>query len=216
MIQGATNAMYFSFRPSVDGTLDINAKMGSGKTTFIVELTDAFWTAMGSPADLAHLTTDYPTAAGITGNATYFTTPSVYDTYNLSTGTWNGTVALQSSGSNQWAVMSFAVTAGKTYIVGVNGSKFMLRGVNLAIATTGISDYKTPKMKIFPNPATENVSIDMNEPGQVGIYNTAGILMKKQFASPDQNSINISDLNPGLYFVKVMNNSKQVQKLIVR
>lgn len=80
---------------------------------------------------------------------------------------------------------------------------------------TGINDTQIKQMKIFPNPAAENVSINVNEPSQIGIYNTAGILMKQQLASPDQNSINISDLNPGLYFVR-MNNNKIAQKLIIR
>jgi hypothetical protein len=214
LIQGATNDMFYAFLPSVSGTLDINAKMGTAKKTFIFELTDACWTFLGSTADLADLTTTFPTAGGIIATPAYFTTPSVYDTYHLSSGTWDGSTAFQSTGGNVWTVMSFAVTAGKTYIVGVLGSKFMLRGVNLAV-TTSISDYKAPQMKIFPNPAAENVSINVNEPSQIGIYNTAGILMKQQLASPDQNSINISDLNPGLYFVR-MNNNKIAQKLIIR
>jgi hypothetical protein len=80
---------------------------------------------------------------------------------------------------------------------------------------TGISDTQIKQGKIFPNPATENVSFNSNEPCKISIYNTAGILMKQQLATPDQNSINISDLNPGLYFVR-MNNNKIAQKLIIR
>jgi hypothetical protein len=40
--------------------------------------------------------------------------------------------------------------------------------------------------------------------------------MKQQLAYPSRNSVNISDLNPGLYFVKMKNNNKMAQKLIIR
>jgi hypothetical protein len=216
LLQGSTNDMFYAFLPSVSGTLDINAKMGSGKKSFILELTDACWTFLGSTGNLALLTSTFPTVGNILATPAYFTTPSVYDTYHASSGTWDGsaTSVFQSSGSNVWTVMSFAVTAGKTYVIGVIGSKFMLRGVSLAV-TTSISDYKAPQIMMFPNPAVENVSINVVEPSQIGIYNSSGMLMKHLLVSPPQNSINISDLNPGLYFVR-MNNNKTAQKLIVR
>lgn len=81
---------------------------------------------------------------------------------------------------------------------------------------TSIKPYDEQKLKIFPNPAGENVFINVKEPAEVGFYNSAGILIKHQLVSPSQNSINISDLNPGLYFVKMPGNGGKVQKLIVR
>jgi hypothetical protein len=80
---------------------------------------------------------------------------------------------------------------------------------------TSITDTKIKQAKIFPNPATESVSFDLNESCKISFYNSAGILMKQQLASPSSNTVNISDLNPGLYFVK-MNNNKTAQKLIIR
>jgi hypothetical protein len=93
-------------------------------------------------------------------------------------------------------------------------------GINLyyikAVSTpTGIEDTQIKQGKIFPNPATESVSFDSNEPCKITIYNSAGILMKQQLASPSRNTVNVSDLNPGLYFVR-MNNDKIAQKLIIR
>lgn len=82
--------------------------------------------------------------------------------------------------------------------------------------TTGINEGKIQQMKIFPNPAAENVFVNVNMPGKISIYNTAGILMKQQLASPSLNTINVSDLNPGIYYVKMMNNNKATQKLVIR
>jgi hypothetical protein len=81
---------------------------------------------------------------------------------------------------------------------------------------TGINDKQVQQMKIFPNPATKNVSVNVNEPSEIGIYNSGGILMKQQLATPSDNTIDISNLNPGLYFVKTMNSNKIAQKLIIR
>ena len=128
-IQGTTNGMFYAFLPATDGTLDIALKMSSGKKTFIYELTDAGFTGLGA-TDLTTLTTKVGTADDIMADATYFTTPSVYDTYNNSSATWDGSTAIQSTGSTQYMVISFPVTAGKTYAVGCFSSKLMIRGVN--------------------------------------------------------------------------------------
>jgi hypothetical protein len=97
-----------------------------------------------------------------------------------------------------------------TYTGGIN--LYYIKAVSI---TTGINDTQIKQWKIFPNPSTENISFDSNEPCKISIYNSAGILMKQQLASPSRNSADISDLNPGLYFVR-MNNNKIAQKLIVR
>jgi hypothetical protein len=93
-------------------------------------------------------------------------------------------------------------------------------GINIyyikAALTTGMNEMKSPKLRIFPNPAEEIVSINVDKTGKIGIYNSAGTLMKQQQASPDQNNIDISDLNPGMYYVKMINSQNTAQKLIVR
>jgi hypothetical protein len=217
-IQGATNGMYYAFLPSKSGTLDIAVKMGSGKKTFILELTDALWTSLATTAgNLALLTTTYGTADGLTGTPGYFTLPSVYDTYNNTNGTWDGSTAIQSTGGNVYLVMSFPVAADKTYVVGCFGSKMMLRGVSLATTTSIGDNVNTIQVpEIFPNPAFGKVFINLNETTEIGIYSLSGLLLKQQLASPSQNAIDISDLNPGLYFVKIMKNHNMVRKLIIR
>lgn len=82
--------------------------------------------------------------------------------------------------------------------------------------TTGIINTREQQMMIFPNPAADNVFINVRESGNIGFYNSSGILVKQQLISPLQNSIDISDLYPGMYFVKMQDNGKKVQKLIVR
>lgn len=211
-LQGSTNGMYFVFQPTANGTLDLSIKMGSAKRTFVLEISSE----CPNSSSLATLTSSYTTGASIYGTASYFSTPSVYDTYNNSTTTWNGTAAIQSTGSNQYLVMSFAVNANKMYVVGCDGSKLMLRGVLYKLASTTGNQYVTDKDTFtFNNPAKGNVLFQINEPAQVAIFNAVGALkIQKEISSAD-NTIDISALAPGIYFVKDMNHKYKTQKLII-
>jgi len=93
-------------------------------------------------------------------------------------------------------------------------------GVNLyylkaTSGSMGLNTQSTPEMKLFPNPASGKVFMNVSEPTEIGIYNIAGVLMKQQVAISSQNAINISDLHSGIYFVKMMKNNL-TQKLIIR
>lgn len=126
IVQGSTNDMYYAFLPAKSGVMDVALKMGSAKKTFVLELT--------APTPLLDLTTTYGAFGGIP--AANWTAPSVYDTYNNSKASWNGSTAIQSSGANVYLVISIPVTANKTYVVGVTGSKLMLRGISLTATTS--------------------------------------------------------------------------------
>jgi hypothetical protein len=187
-VQGTTNGMYYAFRSTSDGILDIPVKMGSGKKTFIVQLTDA----CPDNANLAALTSNIGTGDGIIGTPAYFTLPSVYDTYHATNGTWDGTVAIQSTGANVYMVMSFPVVANKTYVVGVLGSKLMLKGVNY-IVTTAVRE--TPAIKGISFNGTQV----LNEKGQkIELYTMSGKLINRS-----SSSISTENLPKGVYIVRI-------------
>ena len=69
---------------------------------------------------------------------------------------------------------------------------------------TGISTLTDEQIKIFPNPATEYISIDAPANEQirrVQLYNSLGALVSKQEGAARK--MNISQLPPGMYFIKV-------------
>ena len=72
-------------------------------------------------------------------------------------------------------------------------------------------------IKVFPNPATDKLSITLNnhmQIKQVLIYNNNGKLVFDQ--SNSLNNINISNLSPGLYIVKIIGDDwTENRKLIV-
>lgn len=190
MIQGSTNGMYFIFLPSQSGYLDISVKMGSAKKTFAVQLTDNIYlTKIG---DLASITTDFPTFSAIT--ADYIALPSVYDTYTQTNNTWDGTAAIQSTGSNVYLVMSIPVVANKTYAVGVLGSKLMLRGINYIVGSAGIENAEAVPYKVYASSGKININGLTNE--KVSVSDLMGRQMT--VANPSEISV-----KPGLYMVKV-------------
>ena len=77
-------------------------------------------------------------------------------------------------------------------------------------------------INIFPNPASTSFSIEtsstMGELLKVAIYNSNGQLIKsdvdfqKQVNSSQDNQYDVSDLNNGIYFVKVV--SEDIEKVI--
>ena len=70
------------------------------------------------------------------------------------------------------------------------------------IPSTGIKTYNSSSIRLYPNPATELLNISSeNEILNIGIYNVEGQLVK--YVSDHFNSIGISDLSNGIYFVKV-------------
>lgn len=211
-IQGVSNGMYYAIRTASEGSLDIAVKMGSGKKTFILELTDA----CPNNADLAALTTGFATGDLIFAETANFALPTVFDTYNRTEGTWDGLTAIQSSGASVFMFMSFPVAANKTYVVGCMGSKMMLRGINYKVAGSGISETDADwGTEIYPNPAQGKVFVNTKEITQIGIYSVDGSLLKQQLVTPSANSVDISELVPGMYFIKDMNQNK-TQKLIVK
>jgi len=210
-LNGSTNGMYYAFRPAKEGTLDIFVRMTGGKPTFILELTDD----CPDNADLAALTTNIQTGDGITGTASYFTTPLVYDTDSETEKTWDGTVAPVTE--NTMMVFSWSVTADKTYVAGCFGSKIKLKGVNYICEPSGLDNLNTVQSPyIFPNPAAGNVIVKMDKSTKIGIYNSVGLLLKQQLVTSSDNNVDISGLEPGMYCIKDMNSKNQVQKLIVK
>ena len=79
--------------------------------------------------------------------------------------------------------------------------------------TLGISSLLSDKIKIYPNPAKENLIIELIESNisqktSISIYNIQGQLCRQILSNQSKIEIDIKDLSTGLYMVKV-NNEKE-------
>ncbi len=70
---------------------------------------------------------------------------------------------------------------------------------------------------IFPNPTSDNITFEnqFNESVQVTIFDVSGKSVGSYLLHPSQNSINVSNLSSGIYFVEIKNNqSRQISKFV--
>ena len=80
----------------------------------------------------------------------------------------------------------------------------------------GINDVGSTQIKIYPNPANDVLNIDIEniENYVVSLINIYGKTVGQY--KPTHNQINISNLVPGMYFVKLSSQEKEyIQKLII-
>ncbi len=78
--------------------------------------------------------------------------------------------------------------------------------------TDGIDDNKSPSFKLYPNPAEEWVYLSFPTSisdiiGKISIINTTGELVIEQYITGIISPINISSLPPGLYFIRLSNDT---------
>lgn len=80
------------------------------------------------------------------------------------------------------------------------------------------SDFENSTIKIFPNPTNHKLYLESdpsNTIENISIYNTLGQLIVSKTALNDENSIDVSELNSGTYFISLQTtNGNQTRKFI--
>ncbi len=77
---------------------------------------------------------------------------------------------------------------------------------------TGIEKMSNNSFSIYPNPASENVSVVLPSSFNTGntsvkIYDVLGALVKEEVIASSQNTFSIADLSAGSYIIQLKNNS---------
>lgn len=88
---------------------------------------------------------------------------------------------------------------------------------NNVLTYVGVNDNPVnDNVKIFPNPTTGLVYVKNVDNAQVNIFNTSGALVGS-YSNFSSGHINLSDLNSGIYFVRVQTaNSITTQKVVLK
>ena len=92
------------------------------------------------------------------------------------------------------------------------------------IVNTGakeIDENVTEDITIYPNPASSQVSIDMQDTAkiqEIRFYNTQGLLVKKMEVQNPLNQIALEGISPGIYLIAIRNSTGRIhhRKLIVK
>ena len=75
----------------------------------------------------------------------------------------------------------------------------------------------TSYLNIFPNPATDNLSIEANEEiTEVNIYNIIGVSVYNEQCTNNNLNVNISEFNSGVYFIKVKTGNGETVKRFIK
>lgn len=132
------------------------------------------------------------------------------------------TITLKDVGSDEFTT---GVTTNHPLVLSEVGPSY-LGGSSLSLNSTELLDQKHI-INIFPNPTTTSFSIEtsstVGELLKVAIYNSNGQLVKKyddfqkKALESQTNQYNVSDLNNGIYFVKVISeNTSRTMKIIIK
>ncbi|HWY38750.1 MAG TPA: T9SS type A sorting domain-containing protein, partial [Bacteroidia bacterium] len=147
----------------------------------------------------------------------YCATPltlSISGTFSVCTG---DSTQLTASGATTYTWSSGA-TANTVYVKPIITSSYSVAGVtgqcaavdsvtvNVVSCSSNITGFERDKMIIYPNPASDLVSIhsSLNTSMLVEIYNSTG---EKLLSNPVKNSetrVNLNNLNAGMYFMRII------------
>lgn len=69
---------------------------------------------------------------------------------------------------------------------------------------------------IVPNPASDVITINLNEPSVVSIWNSQGVEVMSSTAVEAQGQVQLSHLSSGIYLVKIDTGSKVITRMLVK
>ncbi len=100
-----------------------------------------------------------------------------------------------------------------TYIVTAENVDEAEWTVTVTLTDTGIDDIEITRITIYPNPAKDALFISSNNAvDKVEIYNSLGSLVLSEYRP--SNTINISKLTGGIYFINITSNRDVIKKCI--
>lgn len=134
-----------------------------------------------------------------------------------------------STTNNQWYLdgspipgensQSYTATAIGSYQVGVsngNGCESMSDIVNVTSITAGVNEIAKKDVKIYPNPAKDNISIEGVTSGKIELINLQGQVINYANVSDKNKSMDISKLATGVYSLKITTDEGIIVKKLLK
>lgn len=80
----------------------------------------------------------------------------------------------------------------------------------------GINDVKNDELNVYPNPATDKLTITSESSIQeLQIFNQTGQLIKSAKSDSNMVNMNVSELTPGIYFIQLFTSNKVITRKLV-
>lgn len=86
------------------------------------------------------------------------------------------------------------------------------------ILEVGIDEIKETNIQMYPNPASDILNVNCDKQGVIMIISLSGQTMMQSAAGKGVNTINVQQLNPGLYILQFINEegAASTQKLLIK
>jgi hypothetical protein len=81
----------------------------------------------------------------------------------------------------------------------------------MAFNTLGLDEFLASEVKVFPNPVSSNLNIEINSNSDsiaLDLYNVTGKLVLQKAMSNEAFSLNMKNLPQGIYFLQVSSSKK--------
>lgn len=88
----------------------------------------------------------------------------------------------------------------------------MIDDIVVSDGFVSINDIEINDINIYPNPASDFVTVSNAENAEITIINMLGQVVTSQFANSSCEIVNISNLTNGTYIIRVENDNKVITK----
>ncbi len=88
--------------------------------------------------------------------------------------------------------------------------------LKVSVGGSGINQIEAQALRVYPNPANGDITIDITSNGSLRIYNLLGQLMMQLPINTGKNSINISSLNNGVYTIQIVANEMVLIRTLIK
>jgi hypothetical protein len=102
---------------------------------------------------------------------------------------------------------SYTATANGSYAVIVEQNGCSVTSNCVAITTVSLDDIKTELFRIYPNPASTVINVEMANASTVRMFDISGKLLKELNGSSNY-TIDVTDLTPGMYMIESAEGAK--------
>ena len=215
---GLTTTMTVTVNNSVTPTFNQIGAICSGTAFSLPTVSNNGISGTWSPAVNNTATTTYtftPTSGQCVGTATMTV---VVNFVNTGTTVQGNTITASATGAtyhwincadnqpiNGATNASFTPTQNGSYAVVVTQNGCSATSNCVTISTVGLEALAQIGWNVYPNPANDQLFIDVNEAVNVSIIDMTGKMIQQEELKPGNNIIQVSSLTPGVYFIKSAN-----------
>ena len=102
---------------------------------------------------------------------------------------------------------SFSPAANGNYAVVITVNGCSDTSACVAVTTVGLDDIETEQFRVYPNPASTVVNIEMENTSAVRLFDVSGKLLK-ELNGASIYTIDVTDLTPGMYIIETAEGAK--------